>query len=252
MNGDDQQFAALAMYPLESLRPSWDRVYRTVAEAVPGAPTDLRWDLVPTDTWLDPRLALGMACGWPLVTQLAERVRVVGSFVHRLDGDASSTYRSVIVAREETSVAASANCTFAFNSAHSLSGYVSMTALLPPGQIEWAGRTIETGSHRASIDAVRDGRADIASIDALTWAYFDQETPRVLQGMVVIGRGPTVPHLPIITGAAIDDDTIAQWRNALAAATTDPALAADLDRLLIGGFVTLDAFDYSEALAPLA
>ncbi len=239
------------MYPFESLRIAWERLYGAVARSVPGAPDRLRWDLDAHDTWLNPKLAVGMACGWPLVTELRQRVRVIGTFVYGIDGESSHTYRSVIVAREATTVADLAGGTLAFNSIDSLSGFVSMIAALPPDQAAWPGPTVETGAHLASIEAVGDGRADVASIDALTWAYIKRDAPQVQQGLVIIDRGPEVPHLPLIASLATGDDSIAEWRAAFAEVGRDSAMAATLDTLLIEGFVALDTHDYESALAPL-
>lgn len=241
----------MGMYPYEPLRASWDRLYEMVAREVTGAPAELRWDLDVHDTWLSPQLVLGMTCGWPLVTQLSRRVRVVGTFLYAADGVVSHTYRSVIVAREAATVADLAGRTLAFNSTDSLSGYVSMLSLLPAGQSAWSGPTLETGAHLLSIDAVRDGQADIASIDALTWTYAQQNFPEVLQGLVIIDRGPLVPHLPLIANAGTTDEALEEWRTAFAEVVRNPALADTLDRLLIQGFVALDAAQYEVALDPL-
>lgn len=241
----------MAMYPLEALRTTWDQLYGVVARDVVDAPNGLRWDIDVHDAWLSPQLALGMTCGWPLVTKLQQRVRVVGTFVYAVDGEVGHTYRSVIIAREPATVHDLADRTLAFNSTDSLSGYVSMISLLPAVQSAWSGPTLETGAHLASIDAVRDGRADIASIDAMTWAYTQRDAPGVLDGLVVIDRGPVVPHLPLILPADASDDALADWRTAFADAMRNPALATALDRLMIQGFVPLDAQDYESALHPL-
>lgn len=244
-------FAHLGMYPFESLRTAWDQLYRAAAGEVIGAPDELRWDLDARDTWLSPRLQLGMTCGWPLVTELLHRVRVIGTFAYGVDGVVGHTYRSVIIARDSVTIADLANGTLAINSSDSLSGYVSMISVLPDARTTWSGETLETGDHLASIDAVRDGRADIASIDALTWAYIRRDAPRSLHGLVVIDRGPLVPHLPLIAHRDTTDREVAAWRTALADAVRSPALAGALAALLIHGFVALDADDYETALAPL-
>jgi ABC-type phosphate/phosphonate transport system substrate-binding protein len=244
-------FSAMSMYPLESLRTAWDRLYGVAARGVVDAPPELRWDLDAHDTWSNPQLVLGMTCGWPLITDLRTRVRVVGTFLYDVDGQAGHTYRSVIVARRPSTVAEMAGATLAFNSTDSLSGYVSIIAALPAGQASWPGPTLQTGAHLASIEAVRDGRADIASIDAMTWAYTRRDAPDLLRDLVVIDRGPVVPHLPLILPGGAGDDALASWRAAFADAVRDPGLGETLDRLLIQGFVALDADDYERALQPL-
>lgn len=248
---DGAPFAAMSMYPMESLRSAWDNLYSTAARDVLDAPLQLRWDLEARASWLSPQLVLGMTCGWPLVTTLQRRVRVVGTFVYGVDGVLSHTYRSVIIANKAASIADLAHATLAYNSVESLSGYVSIMSMMPDGQTAWSGPTLETGSHLSSIDAVREGRADIASIDSLTWTYTQREFPDVLQGLVIIDRGPLVPHLPLIARNDTTDEALADWRTAFADVVRNPALAGTLDTLLIHGFVPLDAKDYADALTPL-
>src|SRR5947199_390514 len=90
---------------------------------------------------------------------------------------------------------------------------------------------------------VRRGDAEIASIDAVTWAYLSRDDPDAVSGLIVVDRGPLVPTLPLIVTAAASDERVAQWRRALADATNDT--------LLIRGFVPLDLGDYDTALGAL-
>lgn len=239
------------MYSLGGLRGAWDALYRSVAAQVPGAPANLRWDTDPHESWLDPQMALSQTCGWPLVTVLRERVRVLGTFVHVLDGRSAYTYRSVIIAREAQPLIDLARSRAAINSEDSLSGFVSLLDAFGVPQPCWPDEVTWTGSHLASVQAVRDRDADVASIDALTWAYLQRLAPSELTGLVVVGRGPQVPCLPLIVPAATSPAMFATWRAACASAVADPQLAGARDTLLIGGFQPLDIHEYETALAPL-
>jgi ABC-type phosphate/phosphonate transport system substrate-binding protein len=241
-------FASLAMYPFAEVQPAWEALYAAVAREVPGAPTNLRWDVDPHDAWLDPGLALGMACGWPLITSLRGHVQTAGAFVYELDGSTSHLYRSVIVAREPMSLRAFLGSTAAINGEDSLSGCVSLLVALGGERSEWPGPVMWTGAHVASIEAVSTGRADVACIDALTWAYLQREHASDLDGLIVIDRGPTVPTPPLIINAAATVDELRQWRTALAHVVQSEALRGPLDTLLIRGFVPLDTADYDAAL----
>ena len=243
------------MYPVAGLRDAWSELYSTVASSV-GAlysdtPLALDWTLDSHEGWRHPHLAFSQACGWPLITELHNRVRVLGTFEHLLDGAASHSYRSVIVARAAHVPNASTDRA-AINSTDSLSGCVSLQAAFGIALGRWPGAVVLTGSHLASIDAVRGGSADIASIDALSWAYQQHLDPDRLDGLVVVERGPLVPCLPLIVGVEADDALVAAWRSAFSAAMTDPSLARVRSLLLIEGFVPLDLADYQRALAPLA
>ncbi|CAB4885424.1 unannotated protein [freshwater metagenome] len=243
------------MYPLSGLRDAWGDLYRTAAAAVavefPETPTELRWDVDAHQSWLDPDMALSQTCGWPLVTVLSQHVRVLGSFVHVLDGRPAYTYRSVIIAREAQPLCDLARSRAAINSDDSLSGLVSLLDAFGVRQPHWPDEVTWTGSHMASIAAVRDRDADVASIDALTWAYLQRLAPGELAGLVVVGRGPEVPCLPLVVPGHATDRLVTLWRAALTSAVGDPQLAGQLDTLLISGFQPLDLQDYETALAPL-
>ena len=239
------------MYPFEDLRSAWDSLYRSVAARVPGAPRELRWDIDPHETWLDPQMALSQACGWPLVTALGERVCVLGTFANVTDGEPSPLYRSVIVASRGADVAALGHGRAAINSDDSLSGFISLLNAFGAAVPSWPGAVTWTGSHRASIDAVRSGTADVASIDALTWRFLQRLMPETLDGLEVVARGPLVPCLPLLVPAATSSGTFAAWRASFAAAMVDPGLGDVRGVLLIDDFVPMDRADYDTALAGL-
>jgi ABC-type phosphate/phosphonate transport system substrate-binding protein len=102
----------------------------------------------------------------------------------------------------------------AFNERGSLSGWIALAedAGDPGG---WASALLETGSHRESIRAVAEGRADLAAVDCRSWALALQHEP-CAQALVVVGWSAARPGLPYVTS-----------RN------TDPALTADLRAALI-------------------
>lgn len=250
-NYEPGAFAALGMYPFVPLIGAWDRLYATVASSVVGAPTTLRWDLDPHDTWLSPQLVVGQTCGWPLVTALRYRVRPIGAFVHILDGAPNHVYRSVIVSHRDTTLEDLWGSRAAINSVDSLSGNISLLATLPGAHPHWPGEVVWTGAHVASIEAVRSHTADVASIDAQTWAFLQRDAPNLIDGLVVVGRGPRVPHLPLILPAGASDESVAEWRSAFAEAVRSASLSDALDTLMIEGFVALDLSDYDELLAPL-
>ena len=256
-----EPFAALTMYPFDALRPAWDDLYAAVADrvgrtgnSVPSSP--MRWDLDQHATWLDPAMVAGMACGWPLITALRDQVRVVGTFAYALDDDVSHLYRSRIIARADAVVRSvdgidPSTITAALNSSDSLSGCISLLAAAGRGRQQWPGRIEWTGAHVLSIDAVRSGRADIASIDGLTWAFLARDEPHTLDGLITIGRGPLVPCLPVIVNRKTTDHELAMWRDALVETVRDPAMVLVREILLIRDFVPLDYSGYVDALRDL-
>jgi ABC-type phosphate/phosphonate transport system substrate-binding protein len=238
------------MYPFPHLRDAYDQLWSAVRTRLPGAPDELdRATDLPT-AWHSADLLVGQTCGWPLITQLADVVEVVGAFDLRAPFALGGRYRSVIIANKPFAVdqwRADPTAVVAFNGPESLSGWISMCHV-------WGGapeRTLQTGSHVESMRAVAEGRAQLASIDALSFE-FAVEVDAMLGGRVhIVGHGPLVPSLPLVMArslAARRDDV----RAALAAAVLAPEAATACARLRIAGFVPLTSSDYQElrALAP--
>lgn len=177
------------------------------------------------------------------------------------------TYRSVVVAAQDRPLAAFAGEVAAVNGRDSLSGWVSLGAAVAAvadaadvagassgrsggtGEIAAAffGGILETGSHQASVQAVQARRAAVASIDAVSWTLFERHRPGLTDGLVIVGRGPVVPTLPLIT-RRIDPRPL---RAAISAAVADPATAACRAQLLIAGFTPLELADYDRIMSPL-
>jgi ABC-type phosphate/phosphonate transport system substrate-binding protein len=97
-----------------------------------------------------------------------------------------------------------------------------------------------TGSHAASIDALRHGRAQLAAIDAVTWAHIGTDE------LTIVGHGPRIPCLPLVTSGSSTDATVRQLRTALAGAVLDPALSEVCKTLKIRDFLERDFADYEE------
>lgn len=234
--------ASLAMYPFAALRDATDQLWEAVRRHLGWGPATLEWDILTPDVWFHPDLLLAQTCGWPLVTQLADSMAVVGAFDHDVPDAHDGTYRSVLVSssdvmldelRDRPGVVA------AVNGRDSLSGWVSLV-------YAWGGvptDVIETGAHVESVRAVADGRAHVASIDAVSWALLGDLEPGAVAGLHVVGAGPRVPCLPVVVPIA-HGDTIDALRAAFTAAVAEPDLARALAALRIRGFVPLDLSDY--------
>ena len=247
------------MYPFAPLVEHYERLWSLVREALPVLPAVLEWDADLHAFWRDPALVLNQTCGWPLVTELADlveagRVRVVGTFVHTVPEALGPTYRSVLVARSGLAVTDPAGLGgrhAAVNSFASLSGWVSLVHAVHGPGATWQGPVTLTGAHVESLRALHDGRAEVASIDAVSFAHVRRWMPELAEGLAVVGNGPRVPCLPLIVGPALRDVVLDDMRRAFAAAVADPRAAELRDALLIERFEPLDAADYA-ALHELA
>ena len=195
------QFASFGMYPVEPLRPAWEKLWAAVHARAPWTPAVLTWGGTVQDHCADPKCIVTHACGWPIATTLRETVTVVGAFSLALPEADGHRYRSVIVASRsgELSSFVTGEATVAANSDDSLSGWVSLRAATVGVHHPWPGRVQWTGAHVDSVRAVRAGDADLASIDELTWAHLRRLEPELVDGLHVVGRGPWVPSPAIIT-----------------------------------------------------
>lgn len=241
---------ALPMYGLPEvltdIDATWALLRAELANRDVRAPASLGWPADLHRSWQDPTLLLSQTCGYPLVGALGDSVRVLGTFASDEVSPAGS-YRSVIVASAAARRRAErhewSELTAAVNGPWSLSGWISLLAATS-ATATWPGASLTTGAHVASLAALQRGEADIAAIDAVTFALLARHRPLALDGVVVVGEGPPIPALPLITAATTDDATFTALRDALAATAVSPSIRPSLERQLIDRFVPLDGDDY--------
>ncbi len=237
--------ASLAMYPFTHLRSAYDSLWDCVRSQLTFAAPELDWDLDPEVACRRDDLLIAQTCGWPLVTDLERTVNVVGTFDCNVADAVDGTYRSVLVSRIDEPLAdilRRPGMVVAANSADSLSGWISLQSIAAANDVrldvvEW------TGSHAASIEAVSESRADLASIDAVSWAHLGG------RGLSVVGSGPRVPCLPLVTSRSSTVAVVGELRRAFAAAVCDPAVAEACASLKIRGFLDRTLADYEKLSA---
>lgn len=239
--------ASLAMYSFTATRPAYEHLWDAVRARLPFDAPGLDWHASPEAVCRRADLLIGQTCGWPLITTLRSEVRVVGTFDCLVDGGSDGTYCSVLVTGLDGSLAdifERPALTVAASNPDSLSGWISLQVIAHTNgvrldDVEW------TGSHAASVDAVIAGRAGLASIDAVSWTHLATSELRV------VGHGPRVPCLPLVTARSSTDSVIDELRGALRGAVHDPSMAATCASLRIRGFLDRELADY-QPLAALA
>lgn len=235
--------AAMPMYDADrdAVEAWWQGIARALRTAgLRDLPQRLAWPADLDAHWRDPALLLSQTCGLPLVTTLAGKVQVVGAFRYTAPGCAGIGYRSDLVARDDDAdtIEGFRGRTAAVNGFDSHSGANALRGHVAPLAHGGAffGRWLATGSHPGSLAALRAGTADLAAIDCITLAGLHRRLPQALRGLRRIGATAVAPGLPLVTAAATPARELAALRRALAAACTDPALAATRAALFIGGF----------------
>lgn len=235
--------ASLPMYAFPHTAESDARLWSAIRDALresgidaPDALTQVSGDLV--THWTDPALLLSQTCGRPYKEHLHGRARLVGTPDYAVDGCPAGHYRSLVVARADDprdGLGDFAAATFARNGPGSQSGWAALAAEAPE---VLRGPRIETGSHRASVMAVREASADFAAIDAVTYRHLAAISQT--GGLKVIHATAPRPGLPLITNAEQDPaplfDAVARAIDRL----------PDADRRALGlvGLIRIPAEDY--------
>jgi len=250
------------MYDLPELEAANDALWSALAErlqarGVADVPDRLTRQGPLAVIWTDPRLLLGQTCGYPLVTSLNGRVRVVATPRYSAPGCEGALYRSAVIVRTLDPALRLADLRgrrLAVNELGSNSGMNLLRAEIAPLAAELAFRDAAffsavaiTGAHVSSVEAVAAGEADVAAIDCVVWAHLQRLRPAATRDLRVLAWTKAAPGLPLIAAATTDAALLAALRQALAEVARDTRLAAVRAALLLEGFETLD----QEAYAPL-
>ena len=200
--------------------------------------------------WRDPELLLGQTCGYPLLTELADAVRLVATPAYGFPGCDGVLHRSFVVVRTDDparSVAAMRGRRCAINGRDSNTGMNVLRALLAPlaGRRPFFTSVIETGAHLDSLRAVQAGRADLAAIDCVTYGLAARRQPALLHGVRILAETAATPGLPFVTAVGTSAADLAALRSALAEAAGGPAAAA----LGWSGIEIPDVADYASIAA---
>jgi ABC-type phosphate/phosphonate transport system substrate-binding protein len=247
--------AALSMYDLPEIRKATDAWWQTIAaslraEGVPDVPSTLDRSRPVSAIWRDPLLVLSQTCGYPLTHEFAHALTAIAVPTYAADGCTPGRYRSAFLVRSDDPAAELDDLRdrrVAANSPDSQSGCNALRAAIAP--LSRGGRffseVIWSGMHRASIAAVRSGKADVAAVDAVSFALISRHAPDETSGLRVLDWSADAPALPYATRRSIDPVTRARLTAGLVRAAEDPSGADARATLLIDGLSEVDDRDYS-------
>lgn len=173
--------------------------------------------------WRHPRLLFGQTCRGPMeTTGLAAHVQVLGEPDYSaIEGGKGTLYSSAILMCVQGAVEAPSpddgramlpldllrGRRFAFNGPDSMSGLLAIERDLEAageGLALFSGRS-ETGSHRASMVTVAEGRADFCAVDCLTWHLARRFEPAA-EALRAVGWTARRPGLPYICARGLPDE----------------------------------------------
>ncbi len=235
--------AALPMYDWPEVQGQCDAFWIVVRDHLRGAgvdaPGQLTRDRSGAAVWTDPGLLLGQTCGLPFVTGRCGDAVVVARPDYGLPGARNGDYCSILVCRKGagTTLNQFRGSRGAVNEFGSQSGCHALADAA--GTDTYFGSVVVSGSHRRSALMVADDKADIAAVDAVAWALFQQIEPGAAAALHVMDQTPSMPALPFITAKA-NTALIPDLRAALAA-----GCAAAMGAGLPVAVLDADATDYA-------
>jgi ABC-type phosphate/phosphonate transport system substrate-binding protein len=253
-----RRVAALPMYDLPELAWANDALWAAVADRLADAgvdevPESLSRDGEAAAVLKNPDLLLTQTCGYPLVKQLRNRVQLVATPGYLAHGCEGPFHRSVIVVRTRDravnlSDLRGARC--ALNDEASNTGMNLLRAeiapLAPDGR--FFSQVNITGAHAVSAAQVADGDADVAAIDAVTFALLERLRPQITRRLRILGWSSRSPGLPLVTAKTASPRILAALVEALNGVAADPGLAEVRRELLLDRFHSLAEPHYRSIL----
>lgn len=250
--GDLAMIASARMYSWSpSLLAAWRRLLQWVGERS-GAPFDV---LDPSaepasldDLWARPDMACVFMCGYPWALResrphlLAAPVPSPPRFGGRPD------YVSDFIVRADSGfrdLADTFGGTIAYSTEHSHSGYNAPRFHLLPHRTAARPQLYSTVlgpfiRQRPVIDAVLDGRADVAAVDGYGLDLLRRHEPALVARLSIIATTVPAPAPPLVASPGIDVGTRERVTAALLSVHEAPVMATTLDELLLARFVRVE------------
>lgn len=250
--------ASLGMYDHGEQQVANDRIWAEIARilrarGIAGVPDRLERTRPVQDHWHDPNLLFGQICGFPLVTDRSLALRVLGRPDYTAPGCADGLHHSLVLTRaaEKFPLEDYRGRRAAINGRDSNTGMNLFRALIADlaGGQPFFTTVHETGSHRQSMGAILNDEADIAAIDAVTYAAVIRAEPEVAASLRIVATTAVSPMPAFVTSRHTPVETVAALRIALAEVAAAPGLADARDALFLRGILPAGADLYAPLLA---
>ena len=157
--------------------------------------------------WRDPQLLLSQSCGYPFVHLLHDQVSYVASYSYEQPYcTKEAQYCALLIVHQDeqrSDLQDFAQTTAVCSAPDSFSGMEALRWMIAPYvQDENKGffqSRFYSGSHRASLAALKAKQAQITSVDCVTWHFLSSFYPQELESLRMFAQSPEVPSLPLIT-----------------------------------------------------
>jgi ABC-type phosphate/phosphonate transport system substrate-binding protein len=246
-------YATLAWYELPETRPIYDRLWCLLAghlraAGVAPVPDALTRPDDPHEALGRGDLTLAQICGFVAGGVGRDRLVPVATLHHAAPDCDGPRYRSLFTVRQSSGIErfdqlAGARAVISDPLSHSGCNALRIRVAALTADPFFAS-VATSGSHVASLAALRDSRADVAAIDCITWALLARYRPSALAGLTVLERSPLAPSPPLVTAAG-NADQLPRMREALRAFFADPTALPDREAVLWEGFEILERAAYA-------
>jgi ABC-type phosphate/phosphonate transport system substrate-binding protein len=252
------RIASLPMYNFAGLRGAhvamWGALAARLRESgLADVPAELNFAAPPVPARIAEEVLFTQTCGYPLQRIYAGQYRLLAMPDYDAPGCGSFTHSAWILVRSDDGrqeIGDLSGSRFGYNSPNSNSGLNLPRALFAPlarGKAFFSA-LVETGSHPASIAALRAGDVDAVAVDCLTWAFATEHSPGSIAGLRVLcatGESPTIPY---VTSVHTPADAVSALREALLWFGVEPRFAELRARLRLRGIGPTSPDHYAHLL----
>jgi ABC-type phosphate/phosphonate transport system substrate-binding protein len=232
----------------------WDALVDEMEkEGVTGLPPALNFRRPPVPDAIGPEVFFSQTCGYPLQTIFRGQYELLGVPTYDAPGCVGATHCAFVLVREDSHFRKLEDLrggVFAVNSWHSNSGMNLPRALLAryAGGKPFFRSVIETGGHPPSMERVVAGEADAASIDCVTFAFFQDYRPSAVASLRILAETPPSPAIPFVTSRKTAPNHVATLRRSLVRVASDPLRRETLAKLRIRNIGPADPAAYPRIL----
>jgi ABC-type phosphate/phosphonate transport system substrate-binding protein len=265
-------FVSLSMYALPEMAAANGSFWAAVREALrQEGLSEIPETIVPPSLDLPIGIAAGTLlshmCGYPLLTLYPGQYEILAAPLHDLPGcgidpSGTPTHRSFIVVSTDSpfhELEDLRGAGFIMNGWHSNSGMNLPRHLVSPLARDgrFFGSVALSGAHVASMAAVAEGSADVASIDCVTFGLVARYRPKDIAGLRIIAETAASPAIPFITSSHTAPPLTETLRRVLTDANHRPALQKamaglsiqDIRPVTAEAYATVAAFEEEAAAA---
>ena len=250
--------ASLPMYNLPEMANRNAAFWKALSEEIalehwPNLPSELSFSRPAVPESIGREVLFSQTCGYPLQTVYRGQFALLGVPTYDFPGCGAATHRAFFIVRKDSdfkSLEDLRGSRFALNSRHSNSGMNLPRIMLARLGIKapFFGSVTETHSHTESIRRVAAGELDAASIDCVTYGFFNDCCPEKVSALRVLDETPESPAIPFVTSIATPVAQIEALRSALLRVASDPSRKPVLRALRIETITAVESSIYQRVM----